>query len=78
MPQPIDYRPAMARAELRDAMEALGFGPAAFARALNVPYDTLKNWLNGRAPVPRIAERLVDIYLTNPQLAKSWSEKETT
>ena len=67
--------------QLRDAMETLGFvdpktgyyKPGAFARALGIPYDTLKNWLNGRASIPKVGQRCVELLLRHPEDAKELS-----
>lgn len=49
--------------ELTKARRKLGLSPTGMARAMNVPYDTYKDWQSGRRKMTPAASRLVEALL---------------
>ena len=53
----------MSPEDLRDISRRLGLGPVGLARAMGVPYHTLKDWLAGRRRITPAAARCAQLLL---------------
>lgn len=60
--------------KLNAARNTLGLSPTAMARALGVPYPTLKDWQSGRRKMPAVGIRCVELLLRHPDTAHALSK----
>lgn len=58
--------------EFRQARESTGLSQAEFARVLGVAQSTVWRWENGKQPVPRYADVLLDALLLLGNKPEKW------
>jgi DNA-binding transcriptional regulator YiaG len=53
------------------AIAKLGFSQSAFARQIAVNDRTVRSWINGRFPVPRVVAQLVNLMIETEATAEN-------